>query len=236
MVLIRAMPAAAAAPGEELGGHGPEVGQRREDGHGRDGDDGDGGGRRTGEQRQRDAQSADEGRKGDVPGLDAALGGILRPEVQGECCRQVRDRGDQALLEHIELGAVDAFEARDDGGQEEAEGVQAVDEAEVDCGEHPDAAVAEDGADADVLVAGSGFLLFLLQRAGQPGLLFLRQPLGLRGGISQVEPGDDADDDGGDGDAEEHDTASRRVRRVRRCWMRRPASGAPITVVSGWAR
>ena len=90
-------------------------------------------------------------------------------------------------------------------GRKNAEGVQAVDEAEVDGGEHPDAAVAEDGADADVLVAGSGFLLFLLQGAGQPGLLFLGQPLGLGGGIGQVEPGDDADDDGGDGDAEEHD-------------------------------
>ncbi|MCY1231110.1 hypothetical protein D9M72_435470 [compost metagenome] len=140
-----------------------------------------------------------------MPGPDAALGGVLGPEVQCERRGQVRNCGDQALLEDVELGSVDTFEARDDGGQEEPERVQAVDEAEVDCREHPDPAVAEDCADADVPVAGGGFLLFLLQCTGQPGLFLLRQPLGLGGGVSQVEPGDDANDDGGDGDAEEHD-------------------------------
>lgn len=94
--------------GQELRGHRPEVRQGSEDGHGGEGDDGDGRCRGTGEQCQRDTQAAHQDGKGDVPGPDAALGGVLGPEVQGESRRQVRDGGDQTRLSlsgHGGLGA-----------------------------------------------------------------------------------------------------------------------------------
>ncbi len=117
-----------------------------------------------------------------MPGLHATLGGVFGPEVQGERGGQIRDGCDEALLEDVELGSVEAFEAGDDGRQEETQGVETVNEAEVDQGKHPYPAVAEDGADADVLVAGRGFLLFLFKGASEPGLFLGRQPLGFGGG------------------------------------------------------
>ena len=42
-------------------------------------------------------------------------------------------------------------------------------------------------------------------RVGEPGLFGRRQPLGVRGAVLQVEPRDDADDDGRDRHAEEHE-------------------------------
>ena len=59
------------------------------------------------------------GGAGDVPGAEAAAAGVARPEVEGDGGRDVRDRRDEALLEDVELGAGLRLEAVDDRREEE---------------------------------------------------------------------------------------------------------------------
>ena len=190
---------------EELGGHGPEVGQCGEDGARRHGDHGDRRRRRTHEQRDRHAHAADEGWCGDVPGAQAALGGVPRPEVKDHGRRQIRDRGDEALLEDVELGAELLLEPGDDGRQEERQRVQAVDEAEVDDGKHPDAPAADRRHEVAPAAVVGLLLRFALRLAGQPFGLLSGEPLGLLRGVGEVEPRDDADQDRGNRHAQEHE-------------------------------
>ena len=98
-----------------------------------------------------------------------------------------------------------SLEPVDDRRQEERQGVEAVDEAEVDERQHPDPAAAEGEAHRHVLLGLLGDLALGGVRLGEPGLLLGGQPLGIGRLVLEVEPGDDTDDDRGDGDAEEHE-------------------------------
>jgi hypothetical protein len=88
------------------------------------------------------AQRAGNGRDHDVAGPHAAPGGVPGGEEQRDRGRQVRDGRDQALLNEVELGPELRLEARDDGRQEERQRVwveRAVDDpkqAQLTCREH----------------------------------------------------------------------------------------------------
>ena len=146
-----------------------------------------------------------ERRDDDVPRLDAVLRGVPRDEVERDRGRQVRDGRDEALLEIVELHAVLRLEPADDRREEEGQRVEAVDEAEVDERQGPDATVAEDRADAVALVTAGLRGGLSGELTGQPLLLVVVEPLGLRRAVGEVEPRDDADDDGRQTDAEEHE-------------------------------
>ena len=236
-VLISAMPAAAAAPVRNWVGQRPEVRQRGEDRHGGDRDDRDRW--RPGELAKsatRDAEAADEGGDGDVPGLEAATRrrhatrstGRARPARRGSAVmRPFWNRSNSVPNCSWKPSMI--------VGRKKREGVEAVDEAEVDerrasrrgrclnADARPRAC--RRGA-APVLVAAS---LARARSVSQTCSSFV-EPLRVGRLVLEVEPGDDADDDRGDRDAEEHEAPALEAEEdavVARSAS--PASGAPIT-------
>ncbi|EEF24695.1 conserved hypothetical protein [Ricinus communis] len=153
--------------------------------------------------RGRDADGAQQRRHADVPAAHAATSSVAAPQEQRDSGRQVGNGGDQALLEHVEFGAELGFEAADDGGQEEGQRIQPVDQPEVDQRQHPHAAVLK-RAGGMRNVGGPLAALLGLQRRSEPFALGFVEPLGLGRPVGQVEPGDHADHDGRQRDAGEH--------------------------------
>ena len=141
----------------------------------------------------------------EVRRLDAVLRGVTGDEVERDRGGQVRDRRDEALLDVVELRAELRLEPADDRREEEGQRVEAVDEAEVDERQGPDATVLEHRAHAVLLVAAGLRGRLGGQLTVEPVLLVLVEPLGLGRVVGQVEPRDDADDDGRQADAEEHE-------------------------------
>ena len=74
------------------------------------------------------------------------------------------------------------------------------------------------------------------ERAGQPLLLGRVQPLRVGRAVLEVEPGDDADDDRRDRDAEEHEAPALEAEEHAVLLDQQAGERAPMTVVSGWAR
>ncbi len=139
-----------------------------------------------------------------MPWAYAAFGCIAAPEIKSECCGQIWNCGDQALIEYVKLRIELLLKATNDGRQEERQRIKAVNQAEIDDGQEPYALVCE--SKTRLMAAMHLFLdlLFLSKRTIKPVAFILVQPLGVVWRIRQVEPGDDTHDDSRSRNTEEH--------------------------------
>ena len=158
-----------------------------------------------------------------------------RPEVEDNSRRQVRNRGDQALLVDTELSAILRFKSGNNRRKKERQGVEAVNKPKVDQGESPHSAVKEHRSNAG-MVQDVFTLRFKLQLVREHLLFLVGEPFSVCGSIRQVEPGNNSDHDGRNRTTPMNIYLQPSRPNIPSWAMSAPAKGAPITVVSGCAK
>ena len=113
---------------------------------------------------------------------------VPAPEDHRHGADRERNGDDEAGLEKRVCRLERLGETRDDGRQEEAERVEAVDDTEVDHPQSPHPQVGQRASQRPVEALGS-LRVLRFHRVGQPGALLHGEPLGLRRPVREIEPG-----------------------------------------------